>query len=201
MAEKLVYLVTPGTIDTLFKRIKEAAVPERFDGEFINTTLGIKGGTGNACVPFLKRIGFLKGDGAPTENYRYFRNNNLSGSIIAQAIKQAYSSIFQVNENANTLSDDALKTTMVQVSGLPNDSRQVELAVSTFKYLKKYANFESKMDIGKKKVEATDNKKDEVEIKQEETPSSSVNLSYTFYLNLPNTTDIAVFNAIFKALK
>ena len=40
-----------------------------------------------------------------------------------------------------------------------------------------------------------------VEIKQEETPSSSVNLSYTFYLNLPNTTDIAVFNAIFKALK
>jgi len=105
MADKLTYLASPGTIDNLFKKIKEAAVPDRFDRDYIESKLNIKGGTGKACIPFLKRLGFLKADGTPSEAYKSFRNHSLSGAVVASAMKSVYSELFQVNENIHKLSD------------------------------------------------------------------------------------------------
>jgi len=196
MAAKLTYLSTPGTVDTLFKKIKQAAVPDHFDKDFIEKTLNIKGGTGTACIPFLKRLGLLNSDGTPSESYRSFRNDRLSGGIVANAMKKAYQEVFQSNENAQKLSDEDLKAVLVQVTGLPADSRAVELTVGTFKFLKKHAKFDASATSIKETEQSSPAEEESLK-----PPLGPIGLSYTFYLNLPNTNDISVFNAIFKALR
>ena len=87
----LPYLASPGSIKTAFEKIRTAATPERVTGDFMNTKLQIKGGTGSALIPFLKKIGFVASDGAPTELYKRFRNPSIGGTAVAAAIKIGYS--------------------------------------------------------------------------------------------------------------
>jgi Family of unknown function (DUF5343) len=84
----LPYLAAPGSIKTALERIRNAATPDRVTGDFMITKLQIKGGTGAALVPFLKKIGFVASDGTPTELYKRFRNPSLGGTAVADAIKQ-----------------------------------------------------------------------------------------------------------------
>ena len=200
MAEYLTYLASPRTVDTLFSKIITAAVPDRFTKEFVEKTLGIKGGTGAATIPFLKRLGLLNTDGSPNDNYKKFRNPSASANILGKCIKNTYSEIYRVNENAHNVNDNDLKGIIVQITGLPADSRTVELTISTFKNLKKYAKFDSSEDeVIKEKIETA---VADTEAEEQTIPSiPQVNLSYTIYLNLPNTNDISVFNAIFKSLR
>ena len=43
MPTTLPYFPSPGTIDTLLKRIREAATPDRVTNDFVTTVLQIKG--------------------------------------------------------------------------------------------------------------------------------------------------------------
>jgi len=47
-----------------------------------------------SVVPFLKKIGFIATDGAPTELYRSFRNPSQSGQAVAQAMRFGYRPLF-----------------------------------------------------------------------------------------------------------
>jgi hypothetical protein len=48
------YLSGPGSIRTALEKIAEAATPDRVTQDFVQTMLGIKGGTGAAIIPFPK---------------------------------------------------------------------------------------------------------------------------------------------------
>src|SRR5690606_20889859 len=65
MAENLPYSTSVGTLEKILEKIKTASVPERFTQDFVNTKLAMKGGTANACIPFLKKLGFVGTDGVP----------------------------------------------------------------------------------------------------------------------------------------
>jgi hypothetical protein len=77
----LPYLAAGGTVKTIFDRLRQAATPERVNLDFVNAVLQIKGGTGNTVVPFLKKIGLVASDGAPTDLYRRFRNQTTGGEL------------------------------------------------------------------------------------------------------------------------
>src|SRR4051812_31832428 len=94
----LPYLVAPGSLKTALEKIRTAAKPERISGDFINTKLQIKGGTGRALVPYLKKVGFVAIDGVPTDIYSRFRNSSTGAAAAAEAIKIGYSPLTEVNE-------------------------------------------------------------------------------------------------------
>ena len=201
MADNPPYVVSPGTLETALKKIKAAATPEKFTQDFLQNTLQMKGGTAQTVVPFLKKVGFLGSDGTPTPLYHQFRNPANSAHAVAQALRTGYKALFDVNEGAHALSDNELKGLIVQVTGLTEDSRVVQAVMGCFKKLKQYADFKPK------KVEPEDKgKKDGSDlpaVRKSEAPEGMVglNLSYTINLNLPSTTNIEVFHAIFKSLK
>lgn len=202
MPENLPYLVSPGALATAFQKIKAAATPERFTQDFLSNTLGMKGGTPKPIIPFLKRIGFLGTDGAPTELYKSFRNPGKSGAAVAQATRLGYKALFDMNERAHELSDADLKGLVVQATGHEENSRAVQFIVATFKVLKKHASFgttavQHKKEEGEEERTSTTGAGDESERHGE----VGIHLSYTINLNLPPTPDISVFNAIFKALR
>jgi hypothetical protein len=90
MAQSIPFLGAPGTIRTALEKIAEAATPERVTVDFVQTVLGMKGGTGAAIILFLKRIGMVASDGSPTELYKRYRNKTTGTAAIAEAIKIGY---------------------------------------------------------------------------------------------------------------
>lgn len=197
----LPYMTSYGRIKKALEKIQIAATPERFTQEYLSATLGMKGGSARPVIPFLKRIGFLGTDGAPTEIYKEFRNDSKRGSAAARALRKGYSSLFEMDEKAHELNDKELKGLVVQATGSGKDTSTVASILGSFKVIKAFASFN-----GLPEGDAANEKQqveNEVDDEQEDTSTGieSIRLSYTINLNLPATSDITVFNAIFKSLK
>lgn len=111
-----------------------------------------------------------------------------------------------MNEYVHDASEKDLKGLVVQATGAEPDSRVVAAIVGSFKALKAFANFEQ-VDEGEEPPVAghTPLPPGEHGEPPPRAPQSfsrgGFNLAYTINLNLPATTDIAVFDAIFKSLK
>lgn len=205
MPANLPYVASPGSIKNALDKIRTAATPERVTKDFVTTVLQIKGGTGGNIPPFLKRIGFVGSDGAPTDLYRRFRNPATGGTAVADAIRIGYKDLLQANEYFYRLSDKDLLALIVQVTGVEADNRSAQLTLSAIKALKAFATFEtSEPSIeSQEQVSPIDNRTKalDVPISQGRSGEVGLNLSYAINLNLPATADQAVFNAIFRSLK
>lgn len=201
MPANLPYLASPGSIKAALERIKLAATPERVTGDFVTTKLQIKGGTGSAIPPFLKKIGLVLSDGSPSELYGKFRNNQTSGNAIASAMRIGYRELFDANEYCYELNDKDLMSLIMQVTGAAADSSSAKSTLYTFKNLKNFANFEPEDNLN------LINLPEKMPPPAPSVPDAGangkigLNLSYTINLNLPATADQAVFNAIFKSLR
>lgn len=208
----LPYLTSPGNISKAFAAIQAAATPDKVSQDFVKTVLRIPGGSGDNMTTFLKRIGFASSDGTPTERYKRFRNQRTAGDAVADAMRDAYGELFRRNEFAHLLDEDELRGQIVEITGSATDARPVTLTLSTFKNLLEFANFTENLD----KSEALEIPPMQSDSERADTgyqnpnynsnpPSDSqklgLNIGYTINLNLPATSDISVFNAIFKSLK
>ena len=197
-----------GVLSKILEKITEAQKPERFTQDFLATKLGFSGGSARAAIPLLKRIGFLKSDGSPTDLYSKFRNPGEQGPAMAHAMRIGYKDIFERNEYAHDLSKDKLRHLLVEMTGLKKTAGSINSIVGTFTTLKEYADFEASPEV--KVAEAGPDFTMEgkpgmgtplQEIAAGEPKGVGINLSYTINLNLPETTDVEVFNAIFKSLR
>lgn len=215
MPVHLPYLARPASLKTALERIRTAATPERFTGDFVSTTLNLKGGTGAALIPYLKKVGFVAPDGTPTEIYKTFRNQSKSGAAAASAVKVGYAALGQVNETFFKLGEKDLKDLVLQVTGAAADNSAAKHTVATLKTLMSFADFNAALVGGGAGVDEVlkadlpdSGRPDFVRLgngngRQDAGASGRVglNLAYTINLNLPATTDQAVFNAIFKSLR
>lgn len=203
MSPTLPYLPSPGSIRTAFEKIRTAATPSRVTKDFVSTVLLIKGGTGDAIAPFLKRIGMVASDGTPTDIYKRFRNPASAGKAIAEAIFIGYQELSQANEYFYRLSDKDLKALIVQVTGADANGRVAQLTFNTLNILRSYADFDTIEPAEEHAASPERFGFPEVDAAAVANPISRTgfNLAYTINLNLPATSDQAVFNAIFRSLK
>lgn len=199
MAEsKLPYINAYGNVTKVLEKIQGAATPDRFSQDFLSDTLAMKGGSARPVIPYLKRTGFLGTDGTPTTLYQSFRNPTEAGTAAAQALRIGYAPLFQMAEAAHTLDDPKLKGLIVQATGLENNSKTVGAILGSFKALKAFA------DPNPVPAAAVAIAPDEQAIPASSDQAglpSGLSLGYTINLHLPATSDVAVFNAIFKSLR
>lgn len=204
MTAQLPYMLSPGLIPKILGKIQEARRPERFTQDFLETKLGYSGGSARAIIPLLKRIGFLNSDGSPTDRYDQFRNENSQGIAMANALREGYKEIFDRNEYAGDLDKGKLQSLIVEITGAEKDSRVVQAIVSTFFALKEYADFDAKNSyepIPHEQADEAAHKSVTLNDHIKGVENVGMNLSYTINLNLPETTNPEVFNAIFKSLR
>lgn len=202
MAVTLPYLASPGSIKAGLEKIRAAATPDRVTQDFVTTKLQIKGGTGAALIPYLKKIGFVASDGSPTDIYKRFRNHATAGAAVFDAIKIGYKELTRVNEYFYELNDKDLLALIVQITGVEEGNKVASLTLSTLKSLKPFAKFDASAD-GSEQADSTNFMQAEKSSSESSHGGSGIglNLAYTINLNLPATSDQAVFNAIFKSLK
>lgn len=196
----LPYLASPGSIATVFDRIRKAATPDRVTGEVVEGTFLMKGGAGRAILPYLKRINFVGSDGVPTDLYRKFRNDSTSGRAVADAVLHGYAPLKALNERFYELSDSELRALIIEVTGAASDSSAAAATLGTLKKLISYADFRAPPAV-------EEGASHQPALPPADAPpraqvqSLGLNLAYTINLNLPATSDQAVFNAIFRSLK
>jgi hypothetical protein len=195
---KIPYVTAYGTIPKALEAIRKASTPDRFTQDFLATKLGLPGGSPKPVIPFLKRTGFLGSDGTPTSLYKRFRNNAESGKAAAEALRRGYQPLYEINEYVHDAKESDLKGIVVQATGAPDDSQLVKAVIGSFKALRAFANFDAadRSETDEETEDDLDGFDDESDI-----ANRGLNLSYTINLHLPATSDIAVFNAIFKSLR
>lgn len=200
MSAKLPYLTTPGTIDNALSKVKAAATPPTFNNDFVHAKLQIKGGAGKSIPPFFKKLGLVSDNGAPTALYQKLRNAATAADALGQAVRVAYRPLYEVNEYAHALSDKDLKGLILQVSGLEDGNRTAELIQSTFLKLKKHARFDAP-DVDDRRNEIEETPALATAQRTRKTGIDEIRIGYTINLNLPATTNVEVFDAIFQSLR
>ena len=201
-------MLSVGLITKILKKIQDARRPDRFTQDFLETKLGFSGGSARAIIPLLKRLGFLESNGVPTDFYDQFRNTETQGIALAQGMKNAFSELFDRNEYVYDLDQAKLTSLVIQVTGGTKKDRKTKAIVGTFSALKDLADFESDTPLKPEDEPETEVSKSgqaplTTNFEQAIGPKNNVDfkVSYTINLNLPETTNPDVFNAIFKALQ
>jgi hypothetical protein len=199
----MAYMAVSSKIPVMLESIQKAGVPPKFTTEFLHV-LGFKSTNDRLFMPVLKGLGFLDASGVPTDIYKAYKNQSESKRVLAKAMRTAYEDIFLADENAQGLPVEKLKGIFATKTG-KGDAVVAKMA-ATFKTLVSIADF-SVLD-----APIVENLKEKSEILPIEKESTFVKKTsatedffpgfhYNIQIHLPATSDIAVYNAIFKSIK
>jgi hypothetical protein len=201
------YVNNVGNLAKFLDAVRTAGVPDRVTVEFLKT-LGFKSSNDRPIISVLKGIGFLDQNGTPTESYRAFRDPNEGPKVLARAVRTAYSDLFLANTKAHELPVDKLKGIIATKTS--KGDVVVKLIAGTFKALAKAADFsdttaESGPLPAKGSEKAASDRKPEIILPPSPEAANGPNgiaaFHYNIQIHLPTTTDITVYNAIFKSLR
>ena len=138
--------------------IQTAQAPPRFTLAFLEN-LGYKSSSDRLIIGVLKALGFLNADGAPTERYYRYLDQTESPRVMADALRDAYEDLFQLNRNAHTMSRNEVRNKFRTLSQGQYSDDVVNKMAGTFTELAKYANFDAPT-ITPTEVEAEDDPKE-----------------------------------------
>ena len=206
------YLMTTKNLGAFFQAISNAQAPQKFTTNFL-LQLGFKSTSDRLFIQMLKGLSFLDSNGVPIERYFQFLDNSQSKYILSDAIKEVYSDLFQINIRANEMSETEVKNKLKTIFQGKKSDDILRLMTKTFKGLCELGDFNHSNNLVKQdpKIEIQEDKHNErnynIPNYDHQNLSSLVNksisteLHYNIQIHLPETKDIAVYDAIFESLK
>lgn len=202
MADTYPYVLVNGKFAKLFEAIGNAAKPPRFSHEFLKN-IGFGSSNDRAFVSVFRHLGLISENGLPSSLFDEIRDPSRRPYALGRAIKQAYADLFAINTNIHRASDGDIKAAISRVTG--KDAAYVTRAFGTFKALLGLAKFDGAPPVEKPTVT------EEAAVVEEHprTPPTEVTqparrdaaLHYNIQIHLPATTDVSVYNAIFRSLR
>jgi hypothetical protein len=200
----LPYTTSIGVFKRALQKIIESERPAKFNKDFLNTVFEISGGSSMPVIPILKKTGLLANDGTPTSIYAEFQTEGGRANAALQALKNGFPEIFKRNQYAHRAEKDKVVDLIVAITGLVKSDRIVGFIFNTFQAFQDYAKNAPEIAEAKREkgAESSDRSRDEP---QDTTPPSGgppkIGLAYQINIVLPPTTNIEVFNSIFRSLK
>jgi len=206
------YLVTTKNVEAFFNSIINAQPPKKFTQKFLEQ-LEFKSVNDRLLIGVLKALKFIDPEGVPQQSYFDFIDQTQSKIVLANSIKEAYADLFAINKNANTLSEVEVKNKYKTLLQGSKSDKVLSLMAKTFRALCDYADFsEAKTNNESlKKIETPPEASDfrHISNKTEDTENKVIHefkaiqteMHYNIQIHLPETRDMAVYEAIFKSLK
>jgi hypothetical protein len=191
------YSFTPGRFKDTLQAMIGAERPPIFNRDFIETVLGIKGGSVSGFPPILKRLGFLATDNSPTELYGQFQGDSSRPAAALAGLKNGFAELFKRNAHAHKADDAKIKDYLVQITGRKKDDQVITAILGTFNAVKSFIVG----DIEELTTEKGNDLSEGNLANESSAIQANLGLSYHINIVLPETKDIAVFNAIFQSLK
>jgi len=208
------YSTATGTIPTILAKIQTVGQPSKLDKNWM-ASIGFKKTSEQRMIAILKFLGFAEKDGVPTEKWLKFRSNKTGKKVLGQAIKSAYSELYQTYPNAHELAKEELNhffTTQTTAGSLA-----LSHTVNTFRNLSGYAEFEEVSEEEESpsvvKKESKKESKSETTLqgnsadfgtqlsKQFQESKNGLTINLNIQLTVPETTDEKVYDKFFESLK
>lgn len=199
MADSYPYVLNNGKIGALLTAVGDAAKPPRFSYEFLKN-IGFPSSNDRAFVSLFRHLGLITENGAPSSRFDEIRDPVRRPFALGAAIKEAYADLFAINTNIHKAADADIKAAISRVTG--KDAEYVGRAFNTFKALLGIAKFDGPATAAPAVVEVSPDipsPADRPELPR--VPSNQPDLHYNIQIHLPATTDISVYNAIFKSMR
>jgi Family of unknown function (DUF5343) len=202
------YVSATYRIPDYFEKIQAGTAPSKFTVDFLEK-LGFKNKSDRNLILLLKGLGFFDESNTPTSVYRAYLDETQSRAVLGKQVRIAYEGLFEIDRNANHLAPPDLKG---KFKTILNASDQVSTWMFlTFAKICSIADFEIGAPAKSKETKEADREpKENVKEKapavdrERETGGNlpePLSLGYRFEIHLPNTTDVDVYRAIFKALR
>ena len=197
------YLVSTRNFEGIMNSILGARAPERFTNKFLED-LGYKSSNDRLITGVLKALGLLNDNGEPTQRYFDFLDQTQSKKVIAIGVQEAYEDLFNLNKNAQNLTQEEVKNKLKTLTQGQKGDKVIENMARTFRTLCDYADWS---------IVSPSNNSMQIENNDESpkvdnaisvpTPMvpTEVGLHYNIQIHLPETTNMAVYDAIFQSLK
>jgi Family of unknown function (DUF5343) len=204
MPDAYPYTIANKQIEPMLTRIRTAARPERLNRELLNAW-GFTASNDRAIVSVLRGLGFIADGGTPTDIYDRLRDPNDWKYVLGERIRLLYSDLYAIDPNIHAQPDTEVRSAILRLTGKDEEtSRRYYL---TFKTLAGLANFGIKTG-NKKPEEAASPNSIPLQAPPAPAPQHAdepkrrkSEYHYNIQIHLPVTSDIGVYNAIFKSLK
>lgn len=199
------YTTTPGKLKSALQAMTVADRPEHVDKDFISAYLGVSGGSAAPIPPILRKIGFLGNDNRPTDRWARFQSESSRAAAALEGLRQGFPEIFKRHTYAHTLDEGKIKDILVEITGRTKGDKVLGQIYGTFEALRSFIppGFQGGGEAKEKPSEDDTSKGDNASGAgaEEEKSARAFGLSYHINIVLPETKDVAVFNAIFQSLK
>ncbi|KCZ92317.1 DUF5343 domain-containing protein [Hyphomonas johnsonii] len=203
----LTYNSTPGGLERTLQGIIRAQKPPKVDTSYIQTVLGVKGGTGSAQVGTLKKLGLIDQSSSPTELYDQFRSDRQRSKAAFQMLNNGYQSLFGVSSQIHRAPETEVEDVIAQVTGLDKDDALIRTIYACFDKVRSFINpsdnvYEDEAEEKEKESPAKEKKENEGRLSQEKIGSSqAIGLTYSINIVLPQSGNIDTYNMIFRSLR
>lgn len=203
------YLTSTKNLQLVLQGIQGAEAPKKFTLRFLEG-LDFKSSSDRLVIGVLKSLGFLDSESRPTDRYFNFLDQTQSKVILAQAVRDAYSDIFQVNKSAHNLTKLEVVNKIRTLTQGQYSKSVTDKMGTTFLALCKLSDFENRLaDEGLPETTS-----DEGEVTDEQPPvdqrtselpkppiTSWGGLHYNIQIILPESRDPKVYDALFRSLR
>lgn len=197
------YSTSPGVFKKALELIVTAERPDKFGANYMETILKLSGGSARTVPPLLKKMQFISPDGTPTLLYSKFKTDSGRSQAAYDGLKNAFSELFRRNEYIHKADENAVKDIIVEITGLRKTDSIVRLMYASFDAVR---NFISGEVLSNADNTLTDIQEENSNTRRENGNNNTsfqgnLGLSYQINIVLPETENVAVFNAIFKSLR
>ena len=197
----LPYTSSPGVLKRVLEKIPTSEKPAVFTADFLGTVMGATGGASRPIIPILKSTGLLNQTGSPTELYAQFQTDAGRSTAALKAARNGFAEIFRRNQYAHKADEATLIDVIVAITGLPKRDSIVRYIANTFQVFQEYAKQAREDTTGEEVPDAEQATGGTPSINSAGQGDGRLQLSYNINVVLPETTNVEVYNAIFRSLK
>ncbi|WP_262048075.1 DUF5343 domain-containing protein [Bradyrhizobium sp. Bra78] len=201
MAVLLPYLASNKNLPVLFEKIGSAKIPDAFNHEFLQTTIGLKGSNDRSMISLLRYMGFIDQSNVPTPAYRLLKGEKEARRIAwGEGVIRAYRPVFDADEDVYKHAPEKVKGLIAQVAGTDDDA--TARIASTFLALVKLGEFSAKALTEEEAHEEDEEATEEEPPKNNKPKGLRTEFQYVIQVQLPSNgteeTYLNIFNAIRK---
>jgi hypothetical protein len=188
------YTTVPAKLPALLGKIREVGVPAKATVQWLKT-IGFTSSNDSSMLKVLEQIGFVDSSRVPGEPWKTYRGGDYK-RVLGNAIRSGYKKLYETYSDAHARSVTELDSFFSTHTSAGKSVR--ELTVRTFRTLAGIADFGG--TTGDSAPVATEEVDKSIPIRAQHR-SGGVTININVQLVLPDTTDEALYDRFFGAMK
>ncbi len=203
------YLNSTKNLESIINSVINAKAPDKFTTRFLED-LGFKSSNDRLVIGVFKALGLIDDNGQPLQRYYEFLDQTQTKKILAIGIQEAYEDLFNLRKDAQTLSNDEIKNKLKTLTQGQKSEKVISLMSMTFRALCDLADWSDSNTVPTNSPSISHEgstqesplpQQVQTEAQQPISTNAKMNLHYNIQIHLPETTNMAVYDAIFQSLK